>query len=76
MIYKVRAKIIEETLGDFYEKLTDGTINSQRPDGEEIVAPMTRAKLTTPGIVVGPARPVRVLDQQRENLSLGRRVRE
>lgn len=51
MIYKVRAKFIEEGLEDFYEKLTNGTINSQRPDGEEIVASMKRAKLTTPGIV-------------------------
>jgi len=51
MIYKVRAKFIEERLGDFYAKLTDGTINSQRPDGQEIVDSMKRAKLTTPGVV-------------------------
>ncbi len=51
MIYKVRAKFIEEKLGDFYEKLTDGSITGQRPDGEEIVTSMKRAKLTTPGVV-------------------------
>ena len=51
MIYKVRAIFIEERLGDFYEKLTNGTIYSQRPDGEEMVDSMKRAKLTTPGVV-------------------------
>ena len=51
MIYKVRAKIIEEKLRDFYEKLTDGTINSQRPDGEEMVSSMKRAVLTEPGFI-------------------------
>ncbi len=51
MIYKVRAKFIEERLGDFYEKLTDGTIDGQRPDGQEMVDSMKRAKLTTPGVV-------------------------
>ena len=51
MIYKVRAKFIDERLDDFYEKLTDETINGQRPDGEEMVASMKRAKLTKPGVV-------------------------
>lgn len=51
MIYKVRAKFIDERLGEFYEKLTNGTIIGQRPDGEEIVASMKRAMLTTPGVV-------------------------
>lgn len=51
MIYKVRANFIDERLGDFYEKLTDGTIRNQRPDGNEIVDSMKRAKLTTPGVV-------------------------
>jgi len=51
MIYKVRAIFIEERLVDFYEKLTNGTINSQRPDGEEMVRSMKRAKLTTTGVV-------------------------
>jgi len=40
MIYKVKAKVIDETIGEFYRKLTDGTVGKQRPDGEEIVASM------------------------------------
>ena len=51
MLYKVRAKIIEQNLGKFYEKLTDGSIYNQRPDGKEIVASMKRAKLIKSGIV-------------------------
>ena len=51
MIFKVRAKVIEERLGEFFEKLTDGTIHAQRPDGQEMVVSMKRAKLTTPGMV-------------------------
>ena len=50
MIYKVRAKIIEETIGEFYRKLADGTVAKQRPDGEEIIASMKRAVLTAPGV--------------------------
>jgi len=51
MIYKVRASYIEEKVGSFYLKLTDGTIESQRPDGEEMVASMKRAKITEPGVI-------------------------
>ena len=50
MIYKVTAKIIEDKVGEFYLKLTDGTIANQRPDGEEIVASMKRAVLTESGL--------------------------
>ena len=50
MIYKVKAKIIEETIGEFYRKLADGTVAKQRPDGEEITASMKRAVLTGPGV--------------------------
>jgi hypothetical protein len=50
MIYKVKARVIEETIGEFYRKLADGTVSEQRPDGEEIVASMKRAVLTTPGV--------------------------
>jgi hypothetical protein len=38
MIYKVKASVIEETIGEFYRKLAGGTVSKQRPDGEEIVA--------------------------------------
>jgi hypothetical protein len=50
MIYKVKAKVIDETIGEFYRKLTDGTVAKQRPDGGEIVASMKRAVMTGPGV--------------------------
>jgi len=50
MIYKIKAKIIEEKIGEFYRNLADGTVAKQRPDGEEIVASMKRAVLTAPGV--------------------------
>ena len=50
MIYKVKAKVIDETIGEFYSKLVDGTVAEQRPDGEEIAAAMKRAVLTGPGV--------------------------
>ena len=53
MIYKVKAKIIEDTIGKFYRKLADGTVAKQRPDGEEITASMKRAVLTAPGWLSG-----------------------
>ena len=33
-------------MGEFYKKLTDGTIQNQKPDGKEIVDSMKRAKIT------------------------------
>jgi hypothetical protein len=50
MIYKVKARVIDETIGEFYRKLADGTVGKQRPDGQEIVASMKRAVLTGPGV--------------------------
>ena len=50
MIYRVKARIIEEKIVEFYRKLTDGTVAKQRPDGEEIVASMKRAVLTGPAV--------------------------
>jgi hypothetical protein len=51
MIYKVKARVIDATIGKFYNrKLADGTIAKQRPDGEEIEASMRRAVLTGPGV--------------------------
>lgn len=47
MFYSIKAKYIEEKLGEFYQKLTDGTISNQKPDGLEIVDSMKRAKITT-----------------------------
>jgi hypothetical protein len=51
MIYKVRARYIEERIEAFYRKLTDGTILAQKPDGKEIAASMQRAKITEPGVI-------------------------
>ena len=43
MIYHVRARFRPGTASVFLEKLTDGTIAGQRPDGPELVASMKRA---------------------------------
>jgi hypothetical protein len=51
MIYKVQARIFDEKTGEFFQKLTDGTISGQKPDGNEIVSSMRRAKITGDGIV-------------------------
>lgn len=51
MFYKVRARCREEKLAEFRHKLTDGTIAAQRPDGQEIVASMHRARITAPGAI-------------------------
>ena len=50
MIYKVKARVIDKTIGEFYRKLVDGTVANQRPDGQEIVASMKRAVMTGPGV--------------------------
>ena len=46
--YSVKAQYIEEKIEEFYQKLTDGTIQNQKPDGQEIVDSMKRAKITAP----------------------------
>ncbi len=51
MNYSVKAQYIEEKMGEFYQKLTDGTIQNQKPDGQEIVNSMKRAKITAPKII-------------------------
>ena len=51
MIYKVRAKYKKERASEFLRKLTDGSISSQKPDGQEIVSSMKRAKIIEPGIL-------------------------
>lgn len=51
MNYSVEAKYIEEKMGEFYQKLTDGTIQNQKPDGQEIVNSMKRAKITAPKMI-------------------------
>ncbi len=51
MFYSVKARFIEEKMGEFYRKLTDGTIQNQKPDGHEVVNSMKCAKITEPGII-------------------------
>jgi hypothetical protein len=50
-IYSVKARYIEEKMKEFYQKLTDGTIKNQKPDGEEIIDSMKRAKITAPDTI-------------------------
>ena len=45
MLYKVKAKIIEEKMGDYWTALNDGSIESQKPDGEFILKAMKEALL-------------------------------
>ncbi len=51
MFYRVTARVRTGTGADFLRKLTDGTIESQSPDGREIVAAMNRAVLSDDGNV-------------------------
>lgn len=51
MIYSIKAKFNEEKMKEFFIKLTDGTIENQKPDGKEILISMKRAKITQPGII-------------------------
>ena len=51
MFYSVKAQYNEEKMEEFYQKLTDGTIQNQKPDGYEIVNSMKRAKITAPKLI-------------------------
>jgi len=51
MIYSVKARYIEKKLGEFHQKLTDGTIQNQKPDGQEIINSMKRAKITESNVI-------------------------
>ena len=51
MIYSVKAKFIKEKMKEFFQMLTDGTIENQKPDGTEILNSMKRAKITESGII-------------------------
>jgi len=50
-IYSIKARYIEEKMKEFYQKLTDGTIQNQKPDGQEIINSMKRAKITKPNVI-------------------------
>ncbi len=43
MHYRVTAKFHKEQLAEFFQKLNDGTIENQKPDGVEILNSMKRA---------------------------------
>jgi len=51
MIYSVKARYIEKKMSEFYQKLTDGTIQNQKPDGQEIINSMKRAKITESNVI-------------------------
>ena len=51
VIYSIKARYIEKKMVEFYLKLTDGTIQNQKPDGQEIVNSMKRAKITESNII-------------------------
>ena len=50
-IYSVKARYIEEKMEESYQKLTDGTIQNPKPDGQEIVNSMKRAKIIEPNVI-------------------------
>ena len=51
MIYHVQAKFREETAKEFLEKLSDGSIRDQTPDGSEMFASMDRAVVNAKGLI-------------------------
>lgn len=51
MIYSIKARPVEGKLAELYQKLTDGTIEGQKPDGKEILRSMRNAKISPSGVV-------------------------
>ena len=51
MIYHVRARFRQYTANAFLEKLTDGTIENQRPEGRELIALMKKAVVGKDGLI-------------------------
>jgi len=51
MIYSIKARFINGKMNKFYQKLTDGTIKNQKPDGHEIIESMKHAKITGPNLI-------------------------
>ncbi len=49
MYYKVTARLKAKTAGEFHCKLHDDSIQSQKPDGQEIVDSMQRAVVIEDG---------------------------
>jgi nicotinamidase-related amidase len=50
MYYSVTAKFSDEKIRGLYQKLMDGSIIKQKPDGREIYQSMQRAKIVSPGV--------------------------
>jgi len=51
MFYRVTAKLKQHTATEFLQKLLDGSISQQQPDGQEIVNAMEHAVVTDAGNV-------------------------
>ena len=51
MRYHVKATMLKEKMGEFYQKLSGGTFTGQKPDGREIVASIRKAIFTKPFVV-------------------------
>ena len=51
MIYKVTARFIESKAEEFYQKLTDGSIQNQKPDGPYIIDSIRRASIQESGLI-------------------------
>ena len=51
MRYLVQAQFTEEKMEEFFRKLSDNTIALQKPDGQEILRSMHRARITKPGVI-------------------------
>ena len=50
-LYAVTAELIADRAREFHARLTNGSIAAQRPDGAEIVAAMSRARVAPDGKV-------------------------
>lgn len=51
MIYRVKGKFNYDVAKEFYQKLNDGTIKKQQPDGSEIIRAMNSAMIDENGDV-------------------------
>jgi len=51
VIYSIKSKFNVEKMKEFFQELTDGTIENQKPDGDEILSSMKRAKITESGVI-------------------------
>jgi len=51
MMYRVKARVIEEKLDDYFKLLASGKVETMGVDGPYIVNAMKEAKITAPGII-------------------------